>query len=133
MASSAEGQQARLEQVYAVEPKAAVIAGLSGHVGKDKAINGQALLERANAWLRQRDADQIGYSVLKDVIENLRDEGWAIGSNKNVGYWLIDDADEFREMMDRWDRKRERIRQKQRRLAQAYYGDRSAVFTGGKS
>lgn len=132
MASNVESQDPRLEQVYDVDPKAAVIAGLSGHVGKDKAISGEALLKRANTWLHQRNGDKIAYTTLKDVIEQLRSEGWAIGSNKNVGYWLIDGDDEFREMMNRWDSKCQRIREKQRRLAQAYYGDRSAVFTGGK-
>lgn len=103
------------EVAFEDESKADVVAILSQHIGRDNAISGKQLAREAG----------VGYSAVRDVVEELRKEGWAIGSNTSVGYWLIASDDEFREVMNRLTRKRNRIKEKQRRLSQAYYGGRN--------
>lgn len=99
-----------------------VVRELSNRTTMQDAISGREL------------ADQLGVhpSTVRNYIEELRDQGWCIGSKAGVGYWLLTDKDEFQAVMNAWDAERRKKQRRMQRLAENFYGGETPVVYGSE-
>lgn len=99
---------------------ARTIRELQNHVGMDNAISAKQLAERVGTHP----------STVRNWIEELRQQGWPIGSKNGVGYFLISSDEEFRAVMASWEDRRQSAAETMEHLASAYYGQGKRFYYG---
>lgn len=99
---------------------ARTIRELQNHVGMDNAISAKELAERVGTHP----------STVRNWIEDLRQQGWPIGSKNGAGYFLIGSDDEFRRVMASWEERRQSAAETMQALAAAYYGQSKRLYYG---
>ena len=99
---------------------ARTIRVLQNHVGMDNAISAKQLADRLGS----------NPSTVRNWIEDLRQQGWPIGSKNGYGYFLIDSDDEFRDVMASMEHRRRSAAETMEALASAYYGQGQPLYYG---
>lgn len=99
---------------------ARTIRVLQNHVGIDEAVSAKDLAERVGSHP----------STVRNWIEELRQQGWPIGSKNGAGYYLFASDAEYRDWMQTMEQKRESIAQTMRVVTAAKYGDERRRYFG---
>lgn len=99
---------------------ARTIRVLQNHIGMDEAISAKQLAERVDAHP----------STVRNWIEELRRQGWPIGSKNGYGYFLIQSDDEFQAVMASLEDRRASTAETMSALASAHYGEGKRFYYG---
>lgn len=99
---------------------ARTIRVLQDHVGIKEGISQSQLAEEVDVHV----------STLRNWIEQLRREGWPIGSINGYGYFLMSSEDDFRAVMASLEKARASKAETMSALASAYYGEGQRFYYG---
>lgn len=99
---------------------ARTIRVLQDHVGIENGISQQQLADEVDVHV----------STLRNWIEQLRREGWPIGSLNGYGYFLMASEDDFRAVMASLEGRRQSTGETMEALASAFYGQGKRLYYG---
>jgi transposase len=99
---------------------ARTIRVLQNHVGMEDGISAKQLAQRVDAHP----------STVRNWIEDLRRQGWPIGSKNGYGYFLIASDEEFRAVMASMEERRASTAETMSALAGAFYGPGKRFYYG---
>jgi len=99
---------------------ARTIRVLQRHVGIEEGISASQLAKRVDAHP----------STVRNWIEDLRRQGWPIGSINGYGYFLMASEDDFRAVMASLEKARASKAETMSALAGAFYGEGKRLYYG---